>query len=187
MLKKVRLKSLNLFLLIFLTSCVFNSRYTNPDAKLEEQIIENPRKEEEIRQYKRDFENYQAYKNITENIGYRYQVTSEEKSKWSVGNPDALIHLGNIEYRYHHQIRLLLICGENTFTAKKLRNKIVNWKISDRIAGETATSLNGELKITFTNDHGARYDKINITTSKNTYTSSLGGHLFIEINEDECD
>lgn len=187
MLEKVYLHCLKLLILMFFAGCVFNSRYTRPDAKLEEQIREYPRKEEEIRLYKRDFDNYQAYKNITENIGYRYQMTPEEKSIWSIGNPDALIHIGNVQYVYHHKISLILICGENTLTAKKLRNKTVNWKVSDRVAGQTTTSSNGEIKITFTNDHETRYDKMDITTNRNTYTASLNGHLFIEINKDECD
>lgn len=172
---------------MLITGCVSNSRYTKPDAKLEEQIKDYPRNEEEIRKYKREFENYQAYKNITENIGYRYQILPAEKTKWSIGDPDALLHIGHTEYKYQHKISLLIICGEHTFAAKRFKDRSVNWKISGQLGGLVTTSSSGEVKITFTNDIETRYDKIRITTSKNTYVLSLGGHLLLEINSDECD
>ena len=147
---------------------------------------EYPQQKAQIQQYKRDYENSKAYQNTNESIGYRYQVELKEKSKWSIGEPEALIHIGNTSYYYQHKIRMLLICGENTFSSPRYKNKNISWKISEKIKGETSTSNSGDLKIVFDTTENSKFSEIQIKTSKKTYKINLVPNLFVELDPDEC-
>ena len=169
------------------SGCVVNPKYSDPKTISEEQAQKYPQDAEQIRQRQRDYDKQQNIQSSQASSKYSYSVSNEKISGWSVGNPNAVFHIGNNNYNYHHKINLTLVCDKNSFVPKPFGHKKIKWKISDSIFGDVQTSLNGDADIRFSTNTGDRFRKITIVTANSTYDVGLDGHLLLEVKQNECD
>lgn len=173
-------------LFLLCAGCVLNPKYSESETAFEEQARKNPLEDAEIKRQKRYYEEAQNINRAKPNPSNSYNVTQEKISGWSVGNPDAVIHMGSNNHKYHHKITVTLICGKESFSPNPYSYKKIKWKVSESISGEVQTSLRGEGHIHFTTDVGNYFHKITISTDKKSYNASLEGALLIELDQNEC-
>ncbi|WP_374033374.1 hypothetical protein ACES2I_11315 [Bdellovibrio bacteriovorus] len=172
-------------LLLLCSGCLINPKHTDSKTMLDEQIRQNPRNADEIRRQQREHEEAQNIIRAKSN-SKAYTMTQEKISSWSLGDPNAAIHVGNSKYKYHHKISFKLICGRDSIFPTPFSDKKVKWNISESISGAVHTSRQGEANIYFITDTGDYFHKITITTDKKSYTVSLAGTLLIELDQSEC-
>ncbi len=181
-------KKLNIILwaLLVISGCVVNPKYDNSRSFYEEQIEKYPKNAEFLRRQQKDFEASENIQRLKNNSYESYLVTSQKVSGWSVGNPDALLHIGHNTYKYHHRIKFTLVCDKDRFLPKPFGNRKVKWKVSESVKGEATTASSGEANVYFGDNVGERYKTMTIDTGANQYTFVLEGFLLVELNSDEC-
>lgn len=165
--------------------CVVNPKYENARVFTEEQAKKHPESADQIIQYGKDLENKKTVIKTQNNLN-QYSVLSEKTSGWSVGSPDAFIHLGHNNYKYLHKINLTLVCNKDSFYPTGLKRKKIRWKLSSRVSGETDSDVNGNINIFVGNNEQAPFPKIEIQTEANSYIFPLVGSLIFEVKKDEC-
>ena len=180
------LKILIIFVLI-ISGCVSNPKYSDPKSTFEEQAQKYPENADEIRQQYQDYVRQQNIQKSQPGPQNSYSVTDEKTSGWSIGNSDALVHLGSNKYKYHHKINITLICDKNSFAPKPYGHKTIRWKVSKNLYGEIQTSLNGEAKIYFNTEASDPFHKVVINTDQNEYEIGLSGYLLLELKKSDCE
>ena len=173
-------------LVFIISGCVVNPKYSDPKTISEEQAQKYPQNAEQIREQYRDYEKQQNIQNSQSSPKNSYTVTDEKISGWSVGSPDAVLHLGSNNYKYHHKINVTLVCDKNSFSPKPYSHKKLKWKVSDSIYGVTQTSLIGEANLYFNTETSDRFHKITMSTDQNDYDIGLDGYLILELKKNEC-
>lgn len=180
------LNIISTLILIALAGCVTNPKYDNVDSSLEEQIRKNPQHAEQIRKYKKDFE-LQKNSEIAGHPNNKYIIISEKTSGWAVGNPNAAFMLGENTYVYIHKIGLTLLCNKDSFVPIPIQKQKIKWKINESIFGESMTTIDGRLDITFNSNKDTEpFKYIEIQTLKNTYQFMLSGLFIFQTNLNDC-
>ncbi len=172
--------------LLFINSCIVNPKYTTSQEIAEEQIQKTPQDADQIKQYQKDFESLENLKKSSMPDKYSYRIDAEKTSGWSIGNPNALLHVGQNKYKYTHKLNIGLICNKNNFVPSYFSQKNIKWKINDSFTGTTTTQLTGDFQIQLTHSEPTRFENIFITTQSKTYKFSLSQFLLYELDPAEC-
>jgi hypothetical protein len=175
-----------LLLPLLLFGCVVNPRYSDPNTIYAEQAQKNPQNAERIKRDQEEYQREYAKQNSFSTQKNYYEVTDEKTSGWSVGDPNAVIHLGANYYKYHHKVSLIFVCNKSSFLPTPISGKNIKWRISDTIYGHGQTSRSGEVKINFASDEPRKYYVIHVLTDKNEYDIRLSGDLTIEGKPGDC-
>jgi hypothetical protein len=176
-----------LIAVLFLMGCIINPKYTDPKAIADEQAQKYPRNADQIKQQYNDFKTEQNLKNSQPSPDSSYTVSQNKTSSWSVGDPNAAIHLGVNKYQYNHRINITLVCDKNSFYPKPYSKKKITWKLSETQQGTTETNLKGEINLRPSLDTNERFHSVTVTTAKHTYDIGLDGLLVFELKKDECE
>lgn len=187
LIKSSRLKIISILFCLFLSnSCVLNPKYSDTEQRYENEINKYPRDSEQIKRNKEAFKEWQITERTKPSANEAYIIVDDKKSGWSVGNPDALLHFGLSNYKYHHKITIKLVCNKNSFIPIPASNLKVHWKISDLISATGHTAKNGVLPIHIVTDSSHEYPQITLIIEDNPITVVLSGDLTIEVDNKYC-
>ncbi len=153
----------------------------------EEQAQKYPQNADQIKQQYNDFKTEQNLKTSQPSPESSYTISQNKISSWSIGNPNAAIHLGVNKYQYNHRINITLVCDKNSFYPRPYSKKKITWKLSETQKGETETNLKGEINLRPSSESNERFSTVSVTTAKHSYDISLDGLLVFELKKDECE
>ncbi len=176
-----------LTLLLLLPGCIINPKYTDPKTIADEQAQKYPQNADLIKQQYNDFKTEQNLKISQPSPESSYSVSQNKTSSWSVGDPNAVIHLGVNKYQYNHRINITLVCDKNSFYPKPYSKKKITWKLSEIQQGTTETNLKGEIHLRLSSENNERFRSVAVTTTKHTYDIGLNGLLIFELKKEDCE
>ncbi|MBL7555632.1 MAG: hypothetical protein JNM24_07400 [Bdellovibrionaceae bacterium] len=179
---------MSVFLIAFIVivGCVVNPKYSDYNRLSSEQVQKYPNHSDQIKNNKDAYDQWYAKGLAITTSSGKYEITEEKTSGWSMGDPNAVIHVGHNKYKYHHKITIQFVCRKSSIMQFPIPNLTVKWKISEIIFDSAQTLRSGELPIHFVSDKSDRYEKIVISTNDNQYLISLKSDLTIEGKPGDC-
>tara|TARA_B110001454_G_scaffold219058_1_gene249669 strand:+ start:20688 stop:21251 length:564 start_codon:yes stop_codon:yes gene_type:complete len=168
------------------SGCVVNPKYSDNNRLAQDQAQKYPINADQIKNNKEAYDQWYAKELSSPTSSGKYEITDEKTSGWSMGDPNAFLHVGHNKYKYHHKITIRFVCHKSSIKQFPIPNLSVNWKISERIFDSSQTLRSGELPIHFVSDKTDKYEKISITSNKNQYVLSLTSDLTIDGKPGDC-